>query len=170
MFLLKFWPGLDYLVRHGSFRAWLAAIFYAFFAMAVIGATLLWDGLLPAGSQTTLWILFGVTWVLGILLSQRFEKAFQESMKQRQQESTATDTLPLAQTAYLRQNFYEAERLLRERLAKFPEDVPARFLLISVLKRQERSDEALEHLSILERTPRLGLWGLDLLREKQNES
>ncbi|MBE6427543.1 MAG: hypothetical protein E7028_02985 [Planctomycetaceae bacterium] len=168
MKLLKLWPGLEYLARHGSFRAWLAAMFYAIFAMAVICVTLLWDSILPPFSQKLLLFLFTGTWILGLVVSSRFEKAFQEAQKQHQREAVAQDTLPLAQTEYLRQNFFEAERLLRERLTKFPEDVPARFFLISVLKKQKRKAEALEQIAILEKNPKLGFWGLDLPHEKKD--
>ncbi len=167
MKFLKLWPGLEYLARHGSFRAWLAAMFYAFFAMAVIATTLLWDSILPPFSQTLLLVFFTGTWILGLIVSRRFEKAFEESQKLRQKDAVAQDTLPLAQTEYLRLNFFESERLLRERLNKFPEDVPARFFLISVLKKQKRKDEALEQIAILEKTARLGLWSLDLPYEKK---
>ena len=167
MRFLKLWPGLDYLVRHGSFRAWLGAMFYAFFAMVVLCVTLVWDDMMPAKSQKVFLALFAVSWLLGILVSHRFEKAFQESQKQRSKDSTANDTLALAQTEFLRQNFYEAEKLLRERLLKFPEDVPARFFLVSVLRRQKRVNDAREQLAILEQNPNLGLWVLDLFRDKE---
>lgn len=167
MRLLKLWPGLDYLVRHGSFRAWLGAMFYAFFAMAVLCVTLVWDDIMPVQSRKVLLILFGITWLLGIFVSHRFEKAFQESQKQRKKDSVVNDTLPLAQTEFLRQNYYEAEKLLRERLLKFPEDVPARFFLVSVLRRQKRLNDAREQLAILEQNPALELWALELYKEKE---
>lgn len=164
--ILKLWPGLEYLALHGSFRAWLTAMFYAVFASAVICTVLLWENLLSPNSQTLLLILFAFAWVLGLIVSHRFEKAFQESVREHQKAAVAQDILPLAQTEFLRSNFFEAERLLRERLTKFPEDVPTRFFLISVLKKQLRRDEALEQLAILENTETLGLWRLDLQREK----
>ncbi|MCR5163187.1 MAG: hypothetical protein K6C40_04120 [Thermoguttaceae bacterium] len=167
MRFLKLWPGLDYLVRHGSFRAWLGAMFYAFFAMVVLCVTLVWDDMMPLKSQKVLLVLFAFSWLLGIFVSHQFEKAFQESQKQRSKDSTANDILPLAQTEFLRQNFYEAEKLLRERLLKFPEDVPARFLLVSVLRHQKRVNDAREQLAILEQNPALGLWGLELFQEKE---
>jgi len=167
MRFLKLWPGLDYLVRHGSFRAWLGTMFCAFFAMVVLSVTLVWDGLIPDRSQTVLLILFTVTWLLGIFVSHRFEKAFQENQKQKRKESVTTDILPLAQTEFLRQNFYEAEKLLRERLLKFPEDVPARFFLVTVLRHQQRPDDVRKQLEILEQNPQLGIWGLELYREKE---
>ncbi len=165
--LLKLWPGLEYLVRHGSFRAWLAAMFYAFFAVAVLCATLLWDEILAPGPRTVLLILFAAVWIVGLVVSYRFEAAFQEEQRQRRKEAVILDILPLAQTEFLRQNFFEAERLLRERLERFPEDVAARFFLVSVLKFQRRIDEAREQLTILEENPQLGLWRLDLLHERE---
>lgn len=167
MKLLKLWPGLECLARCGSFRAWLAAMFYAVFAMAVICVTLLWDSLLPPGSQTTLLVLFTATWVLGITASHRFETARIEAEKKHRKESLVQDTLPLAQTEYLRKNFYEAERLLRTRLQSFPEDIPAQMLLVSVLHRQKHIPEALETLAKIEQNSHLGFWGLDVLHEKE---
>ena len=142
-------------------------MFYAFFAMVVLCLTLVWDDMMPLKSQKVLLVLFAFSWLLGIFVSHRFEKAFQESQKQRSKDSTANDILPLAQTEFLRQNFYEAEKLLRERLLKFPEDVPARFFLVSVLRRQKRVNDAREQLAILEQNPNLGLWVLDLFRDKE---
>ncbi len=165
--LLKLWPGLEYLIRHGSFRAWLAAMFYALFALAVLCATLLWDEILAPGPRTVLLILFVVVWTVGLIVSQRFETAYLQEQAQRRKDAVVLDTLPLAQTEFLQQNFFEAERLLRERLERFPEDVATRFFLISVLKSQRRIEEARKQLDILEENPQLGLWRLDLPHERE---
>lgn len=164
--LLKLWPGLEYLTRHGSFRAWLAAMFYALFAVTVLCATLLWDDILAPGPRTVLLILFAAVWIVGLIVSHRFEMAYQEEQRQRRKDAVILDTLPLAQTEFLRQNFFESERLLRERLERFPEDVAARFFLLTVLKFQRRIQDAREQLMILENNPQLGLWRLELNRER----
>lgn len=165
--LLKLWPGLGNLARTGSFRAWLAAMFYAVFAMSVLCVTLVWDGLLPSASQTTLLVLFVVTWILGITASHRLEAARVEAAKQHQKDAVVQDILPLAQTEYLRKNFYEAERLLRIRVQSFPEDIPSQMLLVSVLHRQNRIPEASELLERIMQIPQPGFWILDIHREKE---
>ena len=167
MKLFKFWPGFLPFYQHGSFTGWLLAMFFAWFAIAVVTGTLFWSEWIPAASHKTLWLMLGIAWVLGILISSQMESSLRQAEEKRARAATAEDTLPLAQTAYLRSEFYEAERILRERLAKFPEDVPARLLLASTLRQQNRKNDALAQLTQLETNSTVGSWLFEVHREKE---
>ncbi|MDO4583761.1 MAG: hypothetical protein Q4D62_06620 [Planctomycetia bacterium] len=142
-------------------------MFYAWFAMGVIACTFFWNEFLPKGSQTTLLLIFFLAWILGIFLSQQHEVAVEAREAQSQKNAMAEDTLFLAQTAYLRQDFYETERVLRERLSKVPEDIPARMLFVGMLRRLQRWDEVRQQLALLEQNPQLGGWYFEVWREKE---
>ncbi|MDO4569001.1 MAG: hypothetical protein Q4D38_01290 [Planctomycetia bacterium] len=167
MKICKFWPGLEYLRRFGSIAAWVVAMIYAFFASGIILTTLFWTEVAADSSQTILLVLFAAVWLLGVVASHRCEKVREEYERKHRQEALADDTLPLAQTAYLRRNFYEAERLLRARLDRFSDDVQSRLLLVSVLYRQQRIEDAKQQIALLEQNSTLGAWRLEVYREKQ---
>lgn len=140
---------------------------YAWFAIGVIATTFFWSEFIPKSSQTTLLLIFFLAWILGIFLSHQHEAALEAREAQVKKNALVEDTLPLAQTAYLRQDFYETERVLRDRLGKVPEDVPARMLLVGMLRRLQRWDEVRQQLALLEQNPQLGGWYFEVWREKE---
>lgn len=165
--MANLWPGLAYLARYGAFGTWCVTMFYALCAMGMLTVGLVWTEIIPDATRNILWVIFAMIWFLGIFATTRSVRARQESDVRRRKESIVEDTLPLAQIAFLRREFYESETLLRKRLEKFPEDVPARLLLVSVLERQERLPEAFQQISVLESLPNLGPWWLETSRQKQ---
>lgn len=170
MKLSRFWPGFRLFYLRGSRLAWGVAMFYAWFALGVIACTFFWSEFIPKSSQTTLLLIFFLAWILGIFLSQQHETALEAKEALAKKNALAEDTLPLAQTAYLRQDFYETERLLRERLGKVPEDVPARMLLVGLFRRMQRWEEVQQQLTLLEQNPQSGAWYFEIWREKEQTS
>ena len=166
MKMLKLWPGLIPFYHYGSVWGWFLAMFFAWFAIVVVCGTLMWSEWIPAASHGTLWLILGVTWFLGVLISHQHETILRDTEAANEKKALAEDTLPLAQTAYLRRDFYEAERLLQERLQKFPEDVPARLLWVSVLRQQNRVADALAQLTLLETAYPAGKWLFEVRRER----
>lgn len=135
-------PGLPQLVYHGSLGGWVLAMTYAVLAMFFVSATVVWEEILPASAHGPLWGIFLTAWGLGVFISWRLEKNFQAAAEAKIADFHETDTLYPAQTAYLRRDWFETERILHERLLAFPEDIPARLLLISMLRRTGRVQEA----------------------------
>ncbi|MDO4573792.1 MAG: hypothetical protein Q4D98_01100 [Planctomycetia bacterium] len=165
-----FWPGFTAFYYGGSLGGLAASLFYAWFACGVVACTLFWSEVIPRASQGTLLLIFVITWVLGILITGQNEAARRLAEEKRRKTAMAEDSLPLAQTAYLRQDFYEAERMLWSRLEKVPEDVPSRLLLVSVLRREKREEDAQRQLAILEANPEIGPWLFEVHREKQKKT
>ncbi len=142
LFTPYLFPGLPQLVHRGSLAGWVLAMVYACFAMFVVAATIVWEEIIPPSAHGPLWGIFLVAWCLGIFISWQAEKHFQTKTAEKRADFQESDTLYLAQTAYLRREWFETERILHERLLAFPEDAPARLLLISMLRRTGREAEA----------------------------
>lgn len=160
-------PGLPQLYYHGSLGGLVIAMSFALFAMFVVSATVVWEEIVPPGSRGILLGMFAAAWVFGVAISWRTESQFRADEAKKKEDFQKNDTLYFAQTAYLRREWYEAERILRERLLSWPEDIPARFLLVSLLRRTDRRTEAESQLKTLEESPGLGNWFLDLYRERE---
>ena len=160
-------PGLPQLYYHGSPIGLVIAMIFAIFAIFVVSATLVWEEIVPPASRGVLLGMFVAAWVFGVAISWQTEKRFLADEAKKKEEFQKNDTLYLAQTAYLRREWYEAERILRERLMNWPGDVPAGFLLVSLLRRTDRRAEAENWLKTLEETPGLGSWFLEIYRERE---
>lgn len=167
MNLFRFWPGFLPFYYYGSAWGWCLAMFFAWLGVGVVCGTIFWTEWIPQASHRMLWFIFGALWFLGMLISYQHEISLKNTEAAHEKAAVTEDTLPLAQTAYLRREFYEAERILRERLHRFPEDIPARLLLVSVRRQQECGDDALAQLKVLEENPRLGPWLFEVRREKE---
>ena len=139
LFTPYLFPGLPQLYYHGSPAGWVVALAYVFFAMFVVSATIVWEEIIPRGSGTPLVGMFVVAWFLGVFLSWRKEADYCAKEEKRREDFSKNDPIYFAQTAYLRRDWFEAERLLRERLSNWPEDVPCRILLAAILRRKDNA-------------------------------
>lgn len=72
-----------------------------------------------------------------------------------------------AQAEYLSGHWHEAERILRPMLRENPEDLEARLLFATLLRRSERHEEAEKELDILEDQDDRGAWISELLAERR---
>lgn len=162
--VLYLWPGLPQLFRTGTWSAWCVAMFYAWFAAVVTGVCFLWTDFIPVSAQRTLLVIFTLMWFLGMLGTWRIEALY---ISQKEILEKEEDLFPRAQEAYLRRNWLEAEHLLWQRLEKHTDDVPARLLLVSLLRRMKRCPEALKQLDILKEKPGVREWTLEIQRERE---
>jgi thioredoxin-like negative regulator of GroEL len=72
-----------------------------------------------------------------------------------------------AQAAYLQGDYFEAERLLASNLAQERSDIESGLLLISVLRRSCRFDEAIEQINLLRKRDFSVRWESELTLEKE---
>ncbi|MCA9151332.1 MAG: tetratricopeptide repeat protein [Planctomycetales bacterium] len=70
-----------------------------------------------------------------------------------------------ARREYLRGQRENAERLLQQLLQAKPDDIESRLLLVTLLRRAHRVDEAKEQLRRLQRWRDAGKWNLEIRRE-----
>ncbi|MEX0978029.1 MAG: hypothetical protein WDZ48_04210 [Pirellulales bacterium] len=72
-----------------------------------------------------------------------------------------------ALSEYLKQNWFEAERILGQLLHHDPRDVEARLMRATLMRHTERYEEALEHLAHLELLNDAGRWAREITSEKR---
>ncbi|MDO4551828.1 MAG: hypothetical protein Q4C96_11335 [Planctomycetia bacterium] len=167
-FVSFYWfPGLPQFYYHGSLMGWGVVMVYTFFAMFVVSATFVWEEIIPASARVPLWGMFFTAWMLGVIISWRLERQFRAAEEKKSLDFERNDTLPEAQSAYLRRDWFQAEYLLQQRISLWPEDVPARVLFLSLLRRLKRFDEAKTQLKILSDLSVSGAWRWEIHRLEQ---
>ncbi len=161
--LLWFWPGGLSVWRKGDFHALaLAILFGIFLNIACLGSFVwtewisplwlvsIWTGLglavVGAGVQSTLWTTGRKS---GLSIEER------------------TRTLCQSQEFYLQGNYFEAEQLLRKNLLSSEDDSESLLLLVSVLRRTGRAEDALEWIDHAMRREVAARWQTEFLHEKQ---
>ncbi len=157
------WPGLTQVWRRGSWTALAVAVAAGGTLNAALLATLVWRDLLPEEVRNALWLVIGVIWAAG-----GFYSAFCESgVPPHRRLEPAEDSFPKAIAEYLKGNWYEAERALATLLRQDVRDVPARLLLVSLLRRTGRLEEAGRQLDTLARFEAADSWQPEMDRERQ---
>ncbi|GIW93034.1 MAG: hypothetical protein KatS3mg110_1075 [Pirellulaceae bacterium] len=160
--LASIWPGGRRLVRDGAGDAfWLAGGFAMLVNAAIYLEWVAPDAFIPS-VRVLAWICVGAYWVW----------AYQSDRARAEQGFIAGDdqhetTFRQAQKAYLQRDWSGAERLLRKLLANVADDLEARLLLVSVLRRAGRREEALRELRRVGRRPGSHRWQWELERERQ---
>ncbi len=159
--LAHVWPGLPQVWRRGSWSALGAAAFFS----VLVNATLLMHVIHPewfsvylrgvvCSSVAVYWIWF-------------VRRAWMRSRQAFATGDEAHEGLFLrAQAEYLRGHWYESEAIVRSMLRAVAEDLEARLLLVSVLRRTGRHREALRELRRLARLPGANKWDWELARER----
>lgn len=82
-------------------------------------------------------------------------------------DSSSQSAFILAQTEYLKGNWFEAEAILLEILQDFPRDAEAMLLLVGVLRHTERWQPALRRLDQLEMLDTASPWRFEINRERK---
>jgi hypothetical protein len=160
---LGLWPGLPQLWLRGSWAGLAAASGFAVLVDFVLATTLVW---------TEIWVPFqGVLWWCGVATVWAGSAAWWMASGRRQCEPVVTapagDLFPLALTEYLRGNFFEAERQVSAMLRTAPQDVEARLLRASILRRTGKRDEARRLLDVLGRSEAATKWQFEIERERE---
>ncbi len=160
--LVSLWPGGLWLVQYGAASGfWLASGFAVLLNGAIYCQWIAPDN--AAGPvRIPLWIALGAYWVWAKHWERRrWEQAIVLA------DEGADDLLRKAQRAFLKRDWSEAERLLRCVLAMMADDIEARLLLASVLRRAGRQAEAWRQLRRAEQTVGSTRWQWEIHREYQ---
>lgn len=152
------WPGLPALWFKGDLWALAWAIPFAGLLNVALAASCLWPELLAEGWAGKLWMLAAAWWCAGAgHAAWRMESLLGAAI-----DRTAEDLFRQAQSSYLRGNYFETEATLVRLLAAWPDDIEARLLLATLLRRTERPDEASKQLETLMQYEAAARWQMEI--------
>jgi hypothetical protein len=154
------WPGLPLLWR-GVWSGLALAIGSAALAGALVLATFVWVELLSPPFLRYAWMTAGALWTGSAIATLALGRWA------GRHASSAEAMFRQAMHEYLKGNWFETERILRQLLIACPRDVEARLLLATLLRRTTRSAEALEELVQLELLRGASKWSAEVAAEKQ---
>ena len=157
--LTCFWPGLSRLWIKGHWSGLFAALLFAGLLNLAIASRFIWPELLPPALAWSLWAGVAGFWIYGLFQSWRQMPVLTASPpvtraaggKAGDEERTEDDFVAdvddkdlfeSAQQEYLKQNWYEAETLLRKLLLACETDIPARLMLAALCRHTGRIEEA----------------------------
>lgn len=161
--VLYLWPGVPQLLRRASWRNLAVALAWAAAVDGAILATFGWEELLPPSLRNAIWMLLGAAWLALLVFSSNSEQSGRRPTGDRE----AADNFSLALDYYLKGQWFQAERVLREQLAAHERDLEARLLLATLYRRTRRAVEAAAELDRLERFEGSQKWALEICRERQ---
>ncbi len=165
--LLCFWPGLARLWTKGDGSSLALALGFALILNLALISSFLWPELFGRGFPTMIWPILGVIWIVSAYISHQ-ELAIRSQSREivRESDSPVPDTLFIqAQREYLRGNWSDAEKLLRNRLQFRPRDSEARLLLATSYRHQGKTELALQELTVLQRFDESAPWIIEIEQE-----
>jgi hypothetical protein len=158
------WPGLDQLWIRGSWSALAVAMLASGLLSAAVLGSIVWSELFARDVLAGLWLAVGLLWLGGIAYS-GFAPA--RPPAEPDEPPRTTDHFPLAIQHYLKGNWFESERLLTAALRRNVRDIESRLMLVTLLRRRQRLDEAEGQLDTLERFDGAERWLPEINRERQ---
>ncbi len=156
-------PGLPALWRQGAWSGLFVAVVFTTLLNAALLTTWVWDELVSSLARGFMWLATATLWGIGAWTAVR---ARGEGVKEGQ-VPPLSDLFPTAQREYLRGNWYECETQCRALLEADPRDAEARLLLLGVLRRSRRWDEARRELASLSALETAEHWSTELAAELQ---
>lgn len=155
------WPGLYQLWLAGSWAGLVLAAGFALLLNTVLLASFVWVELLGVRDLRLGWLAVGLLWSGSLLFS-----LGAAARGPRPVSRTVEGLFRKALNEYLLGNWFEVESTLAGLLRQAPRDVEGRLLLATMLRRTGRHDEALAHLSQLERLNNAAPWSREIAVER----
>lgn len=156
------WPGLPQLWLRGQWAGLAKAVGAAVVLNAVLLGTFGWSELISSGMRNVLWIAVALFWTAsaaaGYVQTRR--------RANRRQLAPAKDTFTQALELYLKGDYFQAECLLVEMLARNERDLDARLMLAALYRHNRRYDEATKQLDTLVRFEGAEKWRLEIENER----
>jgi len=156
------WPGLPQIWTRGHFGGLLVAFGCAVLLDLLLLGTFVWSELLDSRLRTLGWAVVAVIWGAWAILSIRIDSHHDGFG----QENRSDDRFALVAEQYLKRNWLEAEHLLRTLVTENPADADARMMLLSLLRRTGRTQEAMAELAVLQSLPGAAKWACEIERER----
>jgi len=161
---LSVWPGLPGLWCHGSIRALAVALFFSNLLVVAILATFVWPELLRMGPKAVVCFSVAVFWAVFSIPQIRAQL---QRRKDLRSNGNLKHLFRVAQTEYLRGNWFQAESLLTQLLDVYTDDVDARLLLATLLRRIGRFEASAKQLDYVEQAPGGHRWRLEIEGERR---
>ena len=157
------WPGLPQLWERGSWGALAAAVAAAaLLNLAVLGA-FGWSEVVAATWLRAAWLVLVAVWVGSVILS----LAGTRRRESHGQADPADNAFEKALEHYLKGDWFQAERLLGERLSSSADDLETRLMMATLLRHTGRPEEAAAQLDLLELFEGAGKWEWEIRRERE---
>ena len=178
------WPGMARLWLKGQWSGLFMALLFAGLLNLAIASQFIWPELLPPPLAWSLWPGVAGFWIYGLVQSWR--QMPQLSVVAPASRSTAgkprggqqleddlddeifdDDLFTVAQQEYLKQNWYEAETLLRKLLLACEADIPARLMLAALCRHTGRNEEAEIELNRATRSDGSDEWEFEIKQQRE---
>lgn len=159
--MLCYWPGLVALWRFGRPGGLLTAVAFALLLNGAIVAAVMVPEQVPHQVRYLLWFVVLVFWWWSSKSSQRMAGGAPDQAVVELNQGLFLQ----AQAEYLKGHWFEAEAPLRQILKTDPDDTDARLLLVGLLRRSARHDEARRQLKRLAKMPHARKWEAEIKRE-----
>jgi thioredoxin-like negative regulator of GroEL len=130
--------------------------------LAVLG-TFGWSELVAQRWLRAAWLVLVAAWVGSVVLS----LLGTGRRVSRGQADLAEDAFEKALEHYLKGDWFQAERLLSERLCSSADDLETRLMMATLLRHTGRLEEAAAQLDLLERFEGAGKWEWEIRRERE---
>jgi hypothetical protein len=157
------WPGLPQVMRDARWSALWVALGSAFLLNLALSASLLWSELFAPGVRTSVWMAVAVLWV-GWAAGSYLQDGRSATSGDR---NAGADAFAEAMSHYLKEDWFEAERVLHGLLKQDPRDLEAGLMLATLWRRTGRLLEAEKELDRLGRFESSRKWELEIRRERE---
>ena len=173
---MAWWPGLTNLWYRGEIYSLAIALLFASLLNIALLATLIWPEwaaiVFSAWSSPNwfaTWFIRSLWGLLAFAAMWTFAASFfsTSTIRASLPSVECDNLLAVAQSDYLRGQYFEAEATLHRILSTGQEDVEAALLLASILRRTGRFRQALDCLERLERLDRSQLWISEIAAERR---
>lgn len=154
-----FWPGLPQLSQRGSWTALVVAVAAAAFLNTTLLGSFVWSDLITHDWRIVCWVFLGIVWSASAGFSAWSGQ--REPVRHDDQDGLFAAALD----AYLKGNWFEAERVLGRLLRRDERDVEASLMLATLLRHTKRFDEATRQLNLLARLEGAPNWAQEIRRE-----
>ncbi|MEO1992263.1 MAG: hypothetical protein ABGW78_10060 [Pirellulales bacterium] len=160
--LTLIWPGLPWLWLRGSIGGLVIALAFAVLLDIAILTTWIWSDVVDLQISMGIWTTTFAVWILATTSAvSRFPARIP-----KKQHARVEILFVEARNAYLAHNWLTAETKLRSLLALAPTDGEAQLMLITMLRRVNRIQEARHALEQLSRSDSGALWQKEINRER----
>lgn len=161
---ISVWPGLPGLWCRGSFCGLLLAVVFSNLLVVAILATFVWPELLRMGAKAVVCFSVAALWAVFAIPQVRAQL---ERRKDLRSNGDLKHLFRAAQTEYLRGNWFQAESLLNQLLEVCTDDVEARLLLATLLRRVGRFEASAKQLDCVELAPDGHRWCREIEGERR---
>ena len=166
------WPGLPQLWTRGSWAGLTLAVGFTALVNALAATTFVWNEWLPVRIR---WIALGaagVIWFLAWLEGRADWRRLLSELSAGENAAVSPDQrndalFREAQAAYLAHDWVSAEQTLLKLLKYDHRDAEARLMLATLLRHEQRTDAAAEHLDRLELLETAAAWRHEIAQERE---